>query len=316
MSNWSDRWRIIRRGVLELHAWLALFGAIGIVFAAAVAVMSWVTNSITFLAQYGWGLPVLVAVGIVLVVVMGLSFAALPAVEAWRRYHPLPPAPAIEIGAPVLSTTSPSPDIDRLERQMALLRLSLPPLEQQGRELASKIEEIKESQHEINEVFRTQLEKNKFSLKTLADHIAAHENVVASGTSLLIRALRARDALRDALIPNDEIVMSLGKRLAVAEATSYPDPASWTSDFQRWNKAMRLIDTSMLQWTRGQHPTVYVSLFDLKGYHYEQAPMPPDNIRSDDTIIAFKTVCQVQSSYANQRDGIFSYFHERAVYPG
>lgn len=327
MQNWSDRWRVIRGFVLELHAWLALLGAIAVVFAAAVAVMSWVTNSISVLAAYGWGVPVLVAIGIVLVVVMGLSFAALPVAKAWRAYHPLP-VPVAAASGTQLPEIDAREDfksaVDRLERKLEVLeRAYATDLEQFNSRLSADIARLNQlgvSQHEINDVFRNQIQKIQFSLKTLTDRVSTHEQVVASGTHLLIRALRARDAMREILIPNDKIAMSLGKPLAVAKATDYPDSTSWLTDYERWKMAVRTIDQLMIEWTQGATGVApgpaTISLFDLKGHHFERSPMPPENIRTDDTIIPFKTVCWVQSSYANQRDGIFSFFNEKIAYPG
>ncbi len=303
MPKWLKKcWRVADNAVQRTAAWFALLLALGI-FSAAVAVVNQVTQSISALAAYGWGLPVLVAIGIVLAILVVLSLTAI----AWRYFRPLPPPlpmlPSMETAAEI----EPSPDIGRLERRMDLLERSLPPLERQSEEFASKIGEIERAITEIDVKLQT-------SLKTLAERFSTHEQVVASGARLLIRALRAHDAMRDVLLPNDQTVMSLGKRLMYPE--SYPNAAAWLTDYRGWSAALRAIDNLMIEWTRGQHPTAYVSMFDLKEHHYKTAPMPPDNIRSDDTIIEFKTVCQVQSSYANRRDGIFSFFNEKAVYPG
>jgi len=293
-------------------------------YAVAVAVVSWVTHSISTLAAYGWGLPVLVAMGIVLAVVMGLSFAALPAAKAWRAYHPLLPMNPIqlsetttEIAAKITDDQPFSGDrpwraeIDglgsALEGYVDAVRGDL-------KKDIVRLNELGVAQHQVSEAFRTQFKELQNAVKALEERLVTHERVVASGTHLLIRALRARDAMREIIIPNDKTAMSLGKRLAEAKATDYPDPASWLADFQRWNEAAHAIDRLMMEWTRkpSYEP---VSLFDLEGRHFQNSPMPPENIRTDDTIFPFKTVWYVQSSYANQRDGAFSFFNERMVYP-
>ena len=134
-------------------------------------------------------------------------------------------------------------------------------------------------------------------------------------TYLLIKAVRAHDAERDVLIPNDETVMSLGKQLTEAKATDYPDPVAWLSDYQRWHAAIRAIDRVVLAWTDAEGFGGYASLLDLQARHFQHSPMPPDNIRTDDTIIPYKTVWHAQSSYANQRDNIFAFFRDCAAYP-
>jgi hypothetical protein len=303
MPDWRERWQFIDGSAQRLGGWAGAIGAIVAAFGAAVYAMTGVTNSISALAAYGWGVPVLVAIGIVLVIVVGLSFAALPAAKAWRAYHPLAPPAATSV-KPVAQLPETAAweelksSVGSLARKLEVFQLALPPLEQQSRELA--------------DIVRRDIQT---SLKTLVERVSTHERVVASGTYLLIRALRARDAMREILIPNDKIAISLGKRLAEAKATDYPDPASWLSDYQHWNAATRAIDRLMMEWTRSPSYEP-VSLFDLEGRHFQNSPMPPENIRADDTIIPFKTVWYVQSSYANQRDGAFSFFNERITYPG
>ena len=104
-------------------------GAITAVLAVLVVVMTWVTNSITALAAYGWGLPVLVATGVVLAFVFILSIAAI----AWRFFNPL--------HSPSPMTADPKsddlrPDIGRLERKVDLLEANIKGLNQLHSELA------------------------------------------------------------------------------------------------------------------------------------------------------------------------------------
>jgi hypothetical protein len=92
-TNWLT-WRSADSAAQRLGLYAAAIGAILAVYAVAVAAVSWITSSIAFLTQYGWGVPVLAAMGIVLVIVVVLSVAAVPAAVAWRKYHPLP-SPAL-----------------------------------------------------------------------------------------------------------------------------------------------------------------------------------------------------------------------------
>ncbi|MFZ1922159.1 MAG: hypothetical protein WAU57_11065 [Xanthobacteraceae bacterium] len=308
MPNLLKRLYFIDGAVQRIAAWGAFFGIVVAVFGAAVVSMTWITNSITALAAYGWGLPVLVAIGIVLALLLVLSFTAI----AWRYFNPLLSPLPVTINAKTNEL-----DIGRVERKLEVLEINL---EQQDRELASSIGRLNQFHSELAETFSgqsTELQKKLNALQlvvtALDERLSTHGQVVANGTRLLIRALRARDAMREILKPNDETAMSLGKRLMYPEA--YSDALQWLADYQVWNKALTTIDHLMIGWANAERSS-YTSLFDLKRYHYERAPMPPENIRSDDTIIPFKTVCNVQSIYANQRDGLFAFFDERAVYPG
>ena len=148
----------------------------------------------------------------------------------------------------------------------------------------------------------------------LKNELIEQKRVVANGTRLLIRALRAKDAQR-VLAVNDKVVMSLGVQLAKANVIHYLDSAKWLSDYRTWKAALCIIDNLLIEWTKGQS-NEHVSFIKFEGRDYENSPMPPDNIRSDDTIIAFKTAALAHSNYANRRDGIFSFFAERAVLPG
>jgi hypothetical protein len=115
------------------------------------------------MATYGWGVPVLVAIGIVLVIVVGLSFAALPAAKAWRAYHPLAP-PAATIVEPVAQLPETGAweelksSVGGLARKLEVLQLALPPLEQQSRELA--------------DIVRRDIQT---SLKTLVERVSTQE---------------------------------------------------------------------------------------------------------------------------------------------
>jgi hypothetical protein len=310
----------------RLGNYAGAIAAIAAAFAAAVAIVSWVTHSISALAAYGWGLPVLVAIGVVLVIVMGLGFAAVPAVEAWRKYHP----PTTEPRSPLPDL---SPEIGHLQRQLEvfiegrgkdleLLKLSLPPLEQQGRDLATRIDqfgadivrlnELGVSQHQVNDDIRAKLDRQGGAQAVILADLRNLERKFG----FFIKAIRAGDAQRDVLLPNDKTAMVLGKRLAEAKAVDYADPASWLSDYQQWHTAARVIDHLVVSWAKAEGFGGYAPLLDLEPRHFQHSPMPPENIRTDDTIIPFKTVWHAQSSYGNQRDNIFSFFETLAAFPG
>lgn len=290
------RFPIIDRAVERFTYWWAFLGPGGLVW----IVMSWVASYFTPIAQYGMGAVIFAGLGAACILMLVASIALI----AWRYFHPIKAAEAIETprGA---------------EREATISKASLRQLDARCDQLGADIarhDNLVLVQRSVNDGVRAQLDELQATVKTLSERFAAHQQVAVRGTYLLIRALRAHDAIRDILIPNDQIAMSLGKKLMYPDG--YSGAAAWLTDYQAWRTALRTIDGLMIEWTKEQHPTVYASLFDLKGYHYEQAPMPPDNIRSDETIIAFKTVCQVHSSYANQREGISFFFNERAVYPG
>lgn len=304
MPIWLKKfWQFANGLVQGSAAWLALAVLVG---GAAVALMSWVTGSVSILANYGWGLPVLVAIGIVLAVILILSVAAI----AWRFFNPLTASPPAVVNAKNAET---NPDIGRIERKMEVVEVSL---EQQDKDMARLNQLHSELSHTFSSQFmdlQKKLNAIQIVVTALDEKVATQAQVVANGTRLLIRALRAREAMRETLKPNDQIAMSLGKQLMNPEA--YSSDQSWLADYHTWNQALRSIDQLMLTWTKAESSS-YGSLFDLKGHHYERAPMPPANIKSDDTIIPFKIVCQVQSTYANQRDGLFAFLHEKSVYPG
>jgi hypothetical protein len=109
--------------------------------------------------------------------------------------------------------------------------------------------------------------------------------------------------------------MALGKRLAEAKVEDYSDPASWLADYQKWHTAIRVIDRLIASWAEAEGFEGYARLLDLEPRHFHHSPMPPQNIRTDDTIIHFKTAWHAQSSYANQRDGIFAFFETLTALP-
>ncbi len=352
MANWHARVRALGEIAVQLHAVITLGGIVLAVFAAAVAVMSYVLNSIGKLSQYGWGLPVVVAIGIVLASLLVLSLIALAAAAVYRwwclyRYPDLyrqdTREPGVPRGSPGLTVVPEAAqsapwkaDIDKLgsavegyidatranfTNEIGQLRAEINAVSAAHKTLATKadlderfrpiaadiarLNEVGVTQHGATEYVRGQVAALQKEIKDLSER-----------TNHLIKAVRAHDAERDVLIPNDEIVMSLGKRLVEAKATDYPDPVPWLSDYQRWHAAIRAIDRVVFAWTNAEGFGGYAPLLDLQTRHFQNSPMPPDNIRTDDTIIPFKTVWHAQSSYANQRDGIFASFDEWAVLPG
>jgi hypothetical protein len=299
MPNWLN-WKSIDGTAQQVGGWAGAITAALTAFAAAVALMTWVANSITALANYGWGVPVLVAIGVVLVIVVALSFAAVPAARAWRTFHPLKVAPDSNTET---ETATPASDGDEL----AIIRGQI---DEVSANAAHARRDIVTTMTNLAQDTNRDLKATNEKIETLANLISYQDKSFATRIDSLIRALRACDAKRDVLLPNDKVAMSLGKPLVEAKPDTYLDAASWLSDYKRWNDAMHAIDYLMGQWANGSSP-----LFDLKERHYKNSPMPPENIKTDDTIIPFKTVWHVQSSYANQRDGLFTFLSEQAIFP-
>lgn len=329
MWKWLKRFWTAGDAAVRIHAVYTLLGIIATTFAALVVAMSVIANWVTDLhSTYGLGAVIFVGIGAACVIVLVISAALV----AWRLFNPLPKAKTDEDVAltaiPGSAQSKPwKADIEslgsllekyvdatwgNLKNDIASLAEALKATPWKAE--TDRLDKIGVAQHGVNEGFRNQLKELQSTIKTLVERLSTHERVVVSGTHLLIRGIRARDDRRFILIPNDEIAMLLGKRLVEAKVADYPDAGSWLSDYQTWEAAARTIDNLLLDWTKDA-PNMYPSLFKLERRHFANSPMPPDNIKSDDTIIHYKTVWHAQPSYANQRDGIFAFFDERAVLP-
>jgi uncharacterized coiled-coil protein SlyX len=118
--------------------------------------------------------------------------------------------------------------------------------------------------------------------------------------AMLARSLRARDA-QSIINESDQAIMSTYKKI-LEEA--YPDEAAWANDYAAWERAMSRIDNLMSQWTQQHHKP----FLDIRLKDFEASPPPPQHIKSDANATRYKTAWLAQSSYANRRDGIFSYF--------
>ncbi len=290
------RFPTIDRGVERFTYWWTFLGPGGVVW----LIMSWAASLFPPIAQYGIGGVIFAGLGAACVLMLVASISLI----AWRYFHPLSSPPA-KMPEPAVGSAPWKDDIEKAARLLekyvdettgTLITNNMP-----WKAEVARLNELGVSLHAADDDLRTKLARIQADLRNLDTKF-----------HLFVKAVRARDAVNEILKPNDQTVMSLGSKLMYPE--SYSDAHAWLADCREWKIALNAIDDLVLAWTRGES-TSYRSLFDLKARDYEQAPMPPDNIRSDETIIAFKTVCHAQSSYANQRDGIFSFFNERRFYP-
>jgi hypothetical protein len=338
MWKWLKRFWTAGDAAVRIHAVYTLLGVIATIFTALVVAMSVIANWVTDLhSNYGLGAVIFAGIGAACIIVLVISAALV----AWRLFNPLPKTKN-DVGGIALTAipepVDPTPwkaDIDSMGSLVEkYIDVTAGNLQKDINSLRSDVtasmakavaatpwkddivrhDNLVLVQRSVNEGVLDQLDKLQATVKTLGERFSNHERIVASGTYMLIKALRARDA-EEILLTNDKTAMSLGKRLAKATMTDYPDAASWFSDYEPWKAAVRAIDDLMFQWTK-DGPNKHIFLLDLEARHYENSPMPPENIKTDDTIIKFKTVWHVQSSYANRRDGFFTFFAERAVFPG
>jgi hypothetical protein len=131
--------------------------------------------------------------------------------------------------------------------------------------------------------------QNKASLEELRNKAA-----------MLTRSLRARDA-QSIIKEADQVIMSTYKKI-LEEA--YPDESAWADDYAAWEKAMSRIDNLMSQWTQQHHKP----FLDIRLKDFEASAPPPQQIKSDANATRYKTVWLAQSSYANRREDLSSYF--------
>jgi hypothetical protein len=150
----------------------------------------------------------------------------------------------------------------------------------------------------LNRVAETErgIAQNKASLEELRTEVA-----------MLSTSLRARDA--ESIIKEaDQVIMSTYKKLL---EEPYPNEAAWADDYAVWEKAVSRIDNLMSRWAQQHHkPFLDIRLKDFEA----GAPPPPlqSNIKSDANATRYKTVWLAQQSYANRREGIFSFFSSKA----
>ena len=131
--------------------------------------------------------------------------------------------------------------------------------------------------------------QNKASLEELRNKAA-----------LLTRSLRARDA-QSIIKEADQFIMSTYKKIL---EEVYPDESAWADDYAAWEKAMSRIDNLMSQWTQQHHKP----FLDIRLKDFEASAPPPQQIKSDANATRYKTAWLAQSSYANRREDLFSYF--------
>lgn len=296
------RFPAIDRGVERFTYWWTFLGPGGVVW----LIMSWAASHFPPIAQYGIGGVIFAGLGAACILMLVASISLI----AWRYFHPLGVAQSAsrleKMSEPAVGSAPWKNDIENMakllekyvdETTSTLITKNMP-----WRVEIARLNELGVSLHAADEDLRAKLARIQADLRNLDTKF-----------HLFVTSVRARDALNEVLKPKDQIVMSLGKKLMYPE--SYSDARTWLADYQVWEAALKAIDDVVVAWTRAES-SGYSSLFDLQRRHYEQAPMPPQNIWSDETIMAFKTVSHVQASYANQRDGIFSFFNARMIYPG
>lgn len=301
MGNWSARWRALDQLVQRFGAWWTV--AV-VAFGAAVAAMTWVTKSISFLSGYGWGVPVLAAIGIICAIVLALSFAAVPATRAWRNFYPVSPAT-------FRAATTPSPEsqesaISKLEREMVTLQFSLPPLKEQSQELTGKIDEIERQIVELRGKSTMQSDGlARTDAKSRSDYLNLERKF-----GFLIDAIRAHHA-EGAAKEADKIVSSLGPSLL--SATDYPDQQAWSADYRVWHDSLSAIDREVNNLgVVGHTPFLEISRRELENC----SEMPPETIRGDRTIVPYRTVYLAQRRYAEGREQMFHYFAAKGALPG
>lgn len=273
--------------VQKISGWFTFIAGVG-------AFLSWVASHFLPLSPYGWGAFVFAGLAAACVLSLVISVGLI----AWRFFNPLS-----STTVPIETSGSAPWKAD---------------IESMGRAVEQYIDATSDK---LNNNLANALKAAPW--KADIDRQAAAQAVISAGLGQLdrkfgffIKAIRAGDAKRDVLVPNDKIAMALGKRLAEAKAADYPDPRAWFSDHQQWQTALRAIDRLVANWASAERYDGYAPFFNPEPRHFQHSPMPPENIRIDDMIIPFKMVWYAESSYARQRDGIFAFFDTMAALPG
>jgi hypothetical protein len=286
MVQWLTRFKSINRAVEQLHGWIALFGAIGIIFTGLAAAMTWVASSITALSAHGWGVPVFAGIGVSLVVILGLSHAAVPAARAWRHMFPAAPVPLAEVtngisylkgeGEGSLKKLHIVPDNADLKEQIAGVRQAVEDetadlaqhiirldkrddeLEQNTNRLADLIEKLNARVIEFREelvkigtessVNSEQVKKLNVEepLKKIRELRDYDFKQVDTRFSMLCTAVRARDMIA-LLERTNAIVVPLAQRLLAARIEDYPNRTKWLDEYGKWRTAIQKIDYELNQ---------------------------------------------------------------------
>ena len=327
MSNWlKTAWGFTDNAVQRSAAWLALAIALGI-YGAAVTVVSWLTRSITFLAQYGWGLPILAAIAFVSVIVIAmLRFAAVPAAEAWRKFRPLPETKTdrgVALSAKPETAADSAPwkaDIESLGSAVeGYIDTTSSALRKDIAELTDtlkgapwnadiiRLNELGVSQHGINDDLRGKVSHQAGAQAVILADLRNLERTFG----YLIDAIHARDA-EIRIKQADALIDPLGRKLLAANG--YSGPKEWLADYRSWRDSVTAIDRTILnQKVEGFTPYLDIRARDLE----KCSETPPDELKADGrVVVAYKTVFLAQRRYMLGREQVFRFFSTKAGLPG
>jgi hypothetical protein len=101
----------------------------------------------------------------------------------------------------------------------------------------------------------------------------------------------------------------LAPQLLNASEPPLDGPGGWFLHFNTWSKALNEIDIVVKRWQEHFRP-----FLDVRRGDYENCDAsPPANIRTEQTISKYKTLCLVHPRYEIERQQIFSYFEKHAA---
>lgn len=143
-------------------------------------------------------------------------------------------------------------------------------------------------------------------LERLNGRIESNQRQISMNYGILSGSLHARDA-EHIIKEADKQVREMAKKLL---NTAYEDGDEWQRDYVRWERAISQIDGCMLQWS--EHYTKFLS---VNANDLENAPMPPQFLKSYGAITHYKTLWLVQQSYANRRDDVLIFIETKTRLP-
>jgi hypothetical protein len=298
MLHWIKRFPAVSQAVEVSVAWVTFFGLVA-------GAMTWVATSITGLYQYGWGAVVFAGTGVACVIILVISAA----IAASRYFNPLPAASGAKSNNIPLDALRMS-----LNEQIQELASKIDEFEIRATALDAKIDKQATEQLKINRtldgMFGTidgKVEDQSKDIQQLAARVQSDCRQSVLKFEMLTTALRARDA-ETILKEADKVISSFGPKLIRASAIDYPDQKIWLAGYGTWNEAMAKIDNLLVQWFDHQKP-----FLDIRRRDYENSSeTPPNSIKTDDTIMPYKTVCLAQPQYEKQRENMFAYFSAKA----
>lgn len=330
MSKLLTRARALGDIAVQLHAIITLAGIVLAVFGVAVAVMSYVLSSIAELSKYGWGLPVLIAIGIVLAIVVVLSLAAVPAAAAYRRWRPHePPPPPLPIFATKEAPAAPANDLedkisdlkqsvgtttDDLARHVVRLDSRDDDLAENTKSVLGLVEKLNERMAEFRDRLveigadniRNVDQINKELLSLQSDRAWVKRTLIN-----LLDALHARDKTAS-FKGNDHIVWCLGLKLLKTNPPKYGDVDEWLKDYRRWSEALSSIDAaaSYLGYpgNRGR-PFLDIEPAELEACLVD----PPDVIGDSTTLIPYRKVHLAFQQYERYREPLTKFIDQRTA---